>query len=194
MTRDRFVLALLSLAAVPAWSWTGSTDEPGRFPPLQAESGRTAADTPTAGPATRLRAESHAPDEGALAAAPPRLDVVGEPTASGYLLRVKVGGGQPDQVQVTPSGQSLTLSLRTGSSRVEEGRVGDGSGYRASSSGSHGAVRRKVPLPADADLRHLTRESSGDTLLLRIPRTAGRRAAPGTAAAPKPHPSTRGLD
>ena len=190
MTRHRLVIAVLSLAAVPAWAWTGSTDEPGRFPPPRAESGRTAADAPATGPTTGSRTESRAPDQGAPAAGAPRLDVVGEPTANGYLLRVKVGGGHPDQVQVTPNGQSLNLSLRTGSSSVEEGRFGDG-GYRAASSASHGAVRRKVPLPADADLPRLTRESSGDTLLLRIPRAAGRRTTPGAAPDAKPHPGAR---
>ncbi|AUB83219.1 Hsp20/alpha crystallin family protein [Candidatus Thiodictyon syntrophicum] len=188
MTHRRLAIALAGAlaAASPALAWTGygpgGAKEPGRFPPP------SAADAPVAAPKAGTGTEPPVNGGGrqALPGGPPRLDVVGDTEANGYLLRIKVSGGRPDAVEVTPSGQSLNLSLRTGGSSIEQGSVGDG-GYRQGSSAAQGSVRRRVPLPADADLRRLTREVKDDTLLLHIPRVTGRRAAPGGPPDPKPN-------
>lgn len=189
--RHAIALACTLAAASPALAWTGygpgGAEEPGRFPPPPAAAGRATTDAPITAPKARTGAESPVNGGGRQAppGGPPRLDVVGDTEANGYLLRVKVGGGRPDAVEVVASGQSLTLSLRTGGRSVAKGSVGDG-GYRQGSSASQGSVRRRVPLPADADLRRLTREVKADTLLLHIPRVAGRRAAPGGSPGPRP--------
>lgn len=200
MTHRRLAIALAGAlaAASPALAlaWTGygpgGAEEPGRFPPPPAAAGNPAADAPAAAPKTGAGPVSPGPGAGwqAPPGGPPRLDVAGDTEANGYLLRVKVSGGRPDAVEVTPSGQSLNLSLRTGGSSLEKGSLGDG-GYRQGSSAYQGSVRRRVPLPADADLRRLTREVKADTLLLHIPRVTGRRAAPGGPPGPKPDQGAR---
>jgi len=200
MTHRRYALTLVgALAATsPALTlaWTGygpgGAEEPGRFPPPSAAVGSSATGAPVAAPKAGTGTESPVNGGGrqALPGGPPRLDVVGDTVANGYLLRIKVSGGRPDAVEVTPSGQSLNLSLRTGGSSIEKGSVGDG-GYRQGSSAAQGSVRRRVPLPADADLRRLTREVKADTLLLHIPRVTGRRAAPGGPPGPKPDQGAR---
>ncbi|WP_295426542.1 Hsp20/alpha crystallin family protein [uncultured Thiodictyon sp.] len=195
MTHRRHVLTLAGAiaAASPALTlaWTGygpgGAEQPGRFPPPPAAAGSSAADAPATAPKAGTGTEPPVNGGGrqALPGGPPRLDVVGDTEANGYLLRIKVSGGRPDAVEVTPSGQSLNLSLSIGGSWHEKGSVGDG-GYRQGSSAAQGSVRRRVPLPADADLRRLTREVKADTLLLHIPRVTGRRAAPGGPPGPKP--------
>lgn len=144
----------------------GSGEDPGRLPPVTA--------APDAAVGTRA---------GMPSGAPPRLEVSGEPTPGAYILRVKVGGGRPEAVQVVTRGQALDLALATGSV-TESSTGGDGPQGSAARWGSdQGWVRRRVPLPADADLGRLTREYQGDTLVLRVPRRPGG-ARPGAPARP----------
>ena len=158
---------LLWLTSSAAGAWVGERDA-GRLPP-------------TTPPAVRTES-TPAPIGKGAPGGPPRLEVKDEPSPGGYVLRVKVGGGRPEAVQVIPRGQALDLSLSTeGSRETRSGTAKDAT----KRSGYHGSVHRRVPLPADADLGRVTREVSGDTLLLRVPRrTAGPGARPAAPARP----------
>lgn len=156
---------MAALGPTAAQAWVGEQDA-GRLPPTV--------------PAPARPAGSAGRTEEPTPGGPPRLEVKAEPIPGAYVLRVKVSGGRPAAVQVIPRGQALDLSLSIGGSSVSgtggaaEARPGAATSQR--SSAYHGSVHRRVPLPADADLGRVTREVSGDTLLLRVPR---RPAPPG---------------
>ena len=103
-----------------------------------------------------------------------QLRVTREVTEDAYLVRILVGDGKTDEVQVTPFGRSLAISRSADAQTLQEDSFDEGRGYQRSFSYSRGAVSRRLGLPPDADLSGMTREVSDGTITLRIPRTARR--------------------
>lgn len=105
---------------------------------------------------------------------PGQLRVTREMTEDAYLVRILVGDGKTDEVQITPLGRSLAISRSADTQTEQEERFDDGRGYQRSFSYSRGAASRRLGLPPDADLSGMTREVADGTITLRIPRTARR--------------------
>lgn len=108
-----------------------------------------------------------------------QLRVAREVTEDAYLVRILVGDGKTDEVQVTPLGRSLAISRSTDAQTLQEDSLDAGRGYQRSFSYSRGAVRRSLGLPPDADLSGMTREVKDGTITLRIPRSSQRGRGPG---------------
>ena len=109
-----------------------------------------------------------------------QFHVTRDVTEDAYLVRILVGDGKTDEVQVTPLEPvpgHLPQRRRpdpAGGQAFDEGR-----GYQRSFSYTQGAVSRRLGLPPDADLSGMTREVSNGTITLRVPRTARRVGDPG---------------
>ena len=103
-------------------------------------------------------------------AKPGQLRLMREVTDDAYLVRIVVGDGKTGDVQVTPMGRGLAISRTAEAETVQEDTFGDGRGYQRSFSFSRGSLSRRIGLPPDADLAHMTREESGGNIVLRIPR------------------------
>ena len=103
---------------------------------------------------------------------PGQLRVTREVTDDAYLVHILVGDGKTEEVQVTPLGRSLAISRSADAQTLQEDSFDQGRGYQRSFSYARGAVSRRVGIPPDADLGAMTREVSGSTITLRIPRTA----------------------
>ncbi len=151
--------------------------EPGQTSPPALESGRPF------GPGAMTRS------------APGQMRIAREMTDNGYLVRITVDDGKTAEVQVTPMGGGLAISRSSEAETVQEDTLGDGRGYRRSFSFSRGSFSRRLRLPPDADLAHMTREESEDTITLRIPRLplggapgpdAGGTGSPATPPSPAP--------
>lgn len=126
---------------------------------------------------------------------PGQLRVTREMTEDAYLVRILVGDGKTDEVQVTPLGRSLAISRSADAQTEQEERFDDGRGYQRSFSYSRGAVSRRLGLPPDADLGAMTREVSDGTITLRIPRSARQGWGPGYGPnqPPAPGEAPRGM-
>ncbi len=101
-----------------------------------------------------------------------------------YLITLDTGGGKPEEVQVSPAGRGLMVSRTTEEQTERDDNLDGGRGYRHSFSFSHGSSSRRIPLPPDANLAGMTRESSDGNLRLRIPRVANQ--SYGWGQAPRP--------
>lgn len=101
-----------------------------------------------------------------------QLRITREVTDDAYVVRIAVGDGKTGEVQVTPMGRSLAISLTAQAEAVQEDTFGDGRGYQRSFSFSHGSTSRRIGLPPDADLAQMTRQESDGTIVLRIPRSS----------------------
>jgi hypothetical protein len=97
-----------------------------------------------------------------------------EVTEAGYVLRITVGEGQTQGVQVSPlsgpRGQGLAISNSSESQVTQEDSLAGGRGYQRSFSFSRGSMNRRLPVPPDADLTKMTREDLTDTVVITIPR------------------------
>ena len=128
-------------------------------------------------PETGAPGPSRAP--GAVPAAMPgQLRIMRKVTDDAYLVRIMVGEGKTGEVQVTPMGRGLAISRTAEAETVQEDTFGDGRGYQRSFSFSRGSLSRRIGLPPDADLAHMTREESGGNIVLRIPRVPMGRGFP----------------
>jgi hypothetical protein len=103
---------------------------------------------------------------------PGRIQITRDATPDAYLIRIGIGDGRPEDVQITPAGRGLIIGINTSAQTEQEDRFNDGRGYRRSFSYSRGSMSRRLPLPRDADLGAMTREVAAGAILLRIPRTA----------------------
>ena len=121
-------------------------------------------------------------------AMPGQLRVTREVTEDAYLVRILVGDGKAEEVQVTPLGRSLAISRSADAQTEQEERFDDGRGYQRSFSYSRGAVSRRLGLPPDADLSGMSREVSDGTITLRIPRSARQGWGPGYGPNQPPAP------
>jgi HSP20 family molecular chaperone IbpA len=119
---------------------------------------------------------------------PGQLRVTREVTEDAYLVRILVGDGKTDEIQVTPLGRSLAISRTADAQTLQEDTFDDGRGYQRSFSYSRGAESRRLGLPPDADLGSMTREVSNGTITLRIPRSARRGWGPGYGPGQPPMP------
>lgn len=117
-----------------------------------------------------------------------QLRVTREVTEDAYLVRILVGDGKTDEIQVTPLGRSLAISRSADAQTLQEDSFDEGRGYQRSFSYSRGAVSRRLGLPPDADLSGMSREVSDGTITLRIPRTARRGWGPGYGPGQPPLP------
>jgi hypothetical protein len=99
-----------------------------------------------------------------------------EVTEAGYVLRITVGEGQTQGVQVSPlsgpRGQGLAIANTSEAQVMQEDTLADGRGYQRSFSFSRGSMNRRIPVPPDADLTKMSREDLTDTVVITIPRRA----------------------
>ena len=99
-----------------------------------------------------------------------------EATEEAYILRIAVGEGQTQGVQVNPltgpRRQGLAISSTTESQVTQEDTLAGGRGYQRSFGFSRGSMNRRIPVPPDADLAKMTREDLSDTVVITIPRRA----------------------
>lgn len=102
--------------------------------------------------------------------APMAIRIRRQVTPDAYLLRIEPADGKTADIQVTPSGRTLTISRSSDSRISEERNFDDGRGYVRSFSYSSGSVNRRVRIPPDADMAEMTREESAGEILIRIPR------------------------
>jgi hypothetical protein len=99
-----------------------------------------------------------------------------EATEEAYILRIAVGEGQAQRVQVSPltgpRRQGLAISSTSESQVVQEDTLAGGRGYQRSFGFSRGSMNRRIPVPQDADLAKMTREDLSNTVVITIPRRA----------------------
>lgn len=82
----------------------------------------------------------------------------------GYHLRIQTRGMDPESLQVSIQGRSLVVENRE-SHRVE--RSSERGSYQFASSSS--SMRRRFPLPPDADAQAMQRSVEEDVLLISLP-------------------------
>jgi hypothetical protein len=104
------------------------------------------------------------------------LSISRRATPDAYLVEIRLGNIDPEQVQILPQGRGLRIAYRT---RAEEYRQdtfqgGYGQGYSVVS----GSASQRLTVPPDADLAAMSREVATDRIELRIPRMDPRRWAP----------------
>jgi HSP20 family molecular chaperone IbpA len=88
----------------------------------------------------------------------------------GYTLRIFTRGISPDAVQVSVRGRTLVVENQA--SRQIEQRSDRGS-YHFSSSSSH--MRRRFPLPPDADAQAMQQTVDDGVIVITLPYAKGRR-------------------
>jgi hypothetical protein len=122
------------------------------------------------------------PSPSAAVRAPGPLGITAEPTADGYLYRIPLGNGKPEQFEVTVTGGALLIVKTSQTDMAAEENSSDGRSYRHSAQGSIRAMRQRLPLPADADGARMTQTVAEGAILVRVPH----RAAHGRARADRP--------
>lgn len=86
-------------------------------------------------------------------------------TADAYVLRVRLRGYQPGDISVTTEGDALVIEGRLAGS--VERQAPNAYGYQRGSE----SFRRRMSLPRDADIEHLSRTDGEAEVLVTIPRT-----------------------
>jgi hypothetical protein len=104
------------------------------------------------------------------------LSISRRATPDAYLVEIRLGNIDPEQVQILPQWRGLRIAYRT---RAEEFRQatfdgGYGQGYGVVS----GSAGQRLILPPDADVAAMSREVTAERIQLRIPRMDPRRPAP----------------
>jgi hypothetical protein len=111
------------------------------------------------------------------------LRITPDATADAYLIRIAVDVGTPEDIRVAPYGNGLAISRTTESRTERTQRSGERADYRHSVHVARTSTKRRLPLPADADLAGMTRELADGAVLLRIPRRG-----PGSGPPSQPQP------
>lgn len=83
---------------------------------------------------------------------------------NGYQLRILTRGMDPEAVQVSIQGRSLVVQNRE-SHQVEQ--QSDSGSYRFATTSSN--MRRRFPLPPDADAAAMKRSVDGDVVVITLP-------------------------
>jgi HSP20 family molecular chaperone IbpA len=89
---------------------------------------------------------------------------------AGYQLRIHTRGMEPEAIQVTVQGRSLVVQNRE-SHRVEQRN--DRGSYQFAAASSN--MRRRFPLPPDADVNAMQRTVEDGMVLITLPYIQGRR-------------------
>jgi HSP20 family molecular chaperone IbpA len=93
-----------------------------------------------------------------------------EQTEEAYILIIDLNGLAPQNVQVRPLGRGLLVRTRHDARTQRSETYGDGRGYRESYRISSGSSTRRLPVPPDGDIAHLTREDGDEEVRILIPR------------------------
>ncbi|CRI65645.1 conserved exported hypothetical protein [Thiocapsa sp. KS1] len=184
--RDSFGPIPPGSAFPPGSPWPGARGNPGPFPYPGNPYGTMPFGPPPwidppgllAPPAPPFAEPSRTPpmQPGAFDRGSRHLSISRRATPDAYLVEIRLGNIDPEEVQILPQGRGLRIAYRT---RAEEFRQdtfdgGYGQGYSIVS----GSASQRLPLPPDADVAAMSREVTADRIQLRVPRMDPRRPAP----------------